>query len=132
MNPNYTIKKSAWTSITLFRILFIWLIIPAILIIADIIKAKCDRIEFYDDKVIHKSGVLDKNEKQIVLTNIVSVSINQTFKGRLFNYGDINVNFLGNNSLSCLGRSVANPTKAKQYIEDLIPQNKPMIQIMSN
>lgn len=67
MNPNYTIKKSAWTSITLFRILFIWLIIPALLIIADIIKAKCDKIEFYDDKVIHKSGVLDKKKNKLYL-----------------------------------------------------------------
>ena len=64
MEPNYTARKSIAANLSFWLILFFWLVIPLIIQIFKILAAKNDIIEFYDDKVVCKSGILNKREDQ--------------------------------------------------------------------
>lgn len=111
---DYIAKKSAWKAVTLFRILFAWLVIPLIIMIADIIKLKHQTIEFYDNYIIQKSGVIAKSERKSAFMGVVSVSVNQSIRGRIFNYGDISVDAVGKWDINT--RGIANPESLKRYL----------------
>ena len=75
----YEAKKSAWSAITVWQILFFWLIIPLIVMAVKIVKIKSVRIYFYEDRVIERSGILSKRERQSLFQGVLSVSVEQSF-----------------------------------------------------
>ena len=79
------------------------------------ISLKCESIEFYDQRVIQKSGILAKKERQSVLTNIVSVSVNQSLWGGIFNYGDVQVDLIGKWDIDT--RGISRPHELKNFLE---------------
>ena len=129
MKPNYVAKKSAWTAVSIWTILLFWLIVPIIIMIFKIIALKAESIEFYDQKVVQRSGILAKQERQSLLTNITSVSVNQSLWGRIFNYGNVQVDLIGKWDINTNG--VANPHKLKDFLEDYL-SNKNMHQAIMN
>ncbi len=116
--PNYVAKKSAWSAVTLFRVLLFWLIIPLIIMIVDIIIKKHEIIEFYDDYVVKKSGVLSKKEKRVALIGVVGVSVSQTIWGRICNYGDVCIDVVGKWDVNT--SQLAKPNGLKNYLEPFI------------
>ena len=116
--PNYVAKKSAWSAVTLLRILFFWLIIPLVIMVIDILAKKCEKIEFYDDYVVVKSGIIAKKEKRAALIGIVGISVSQTIKGRIFGYGDVHIDIVGKWDVHT--EQIANPNGLKNYLEPLI------------
>ena len=118
MKPNYVAKKSVTAVLSFWLIVFFWLVIPLIIQIARILSAKCYSIEFYDNKIVVKSGVLSKQERQSVFGGVYSVSVSQSFLGRIFNYGDV--------SVDCPGRwdvgtySIKDPAALRTYLENYI------------
>lgn len=118
MEAKYTVKKSAWAAISAWQVLLFWLIVPLIIMIVKIVAAKSETIEFYENRVVMKSGVLSKKEKQVALSTVLSVSIEQTLWGRIWRYGDVKVNVLGPWDIDTTG--VANPKGLKQYLQELI------------
>ena len=116
--PNYVAKKSAWAAVTLLRILFFWLIIPLVIMVIDILAKKCEKIEFYDDYVVVKSGIIAKKEKRAALIGIVGISVSQTIKGRIFGYGDVHIDIVGKWDVHT--EQIANPNGLKNYLEPLI------------
>lgn len=115
MKPNYVVKKSIAASISIWNILFCWLIIPLIVQIVRIVKAANYRIEFYDNKIVTKSGVLSKNEKQTAFSGVVAVSINQPLMGRIFNYGNVKVDVFGKWDVNT--EKVKDPKGLKEFLE---------------
>lgn len=118
MEPNYVAKKSAASACNFWLILFFWLIVPLIIQIARIMVAKSYSIEFYDNKMIIKSGVLTKKEDQAVFRNIYAVNITQTLMGRMFNYGDIRVDCAGAWDIDTTG--ISDPIALKKFLENRI------------
>ena len=121
MKPNYIAKKSAWSVVSIRCILFFWLIVPIIVQVVRIVKAKCYSIEFYDNKIICKSGVLSTNERQSVFAGVYSVSISQTLIARIFKYGNISVDCPGRWDVDTVG--IKNPDSLKRYLESYISSN---------
>lgn len=115
MEALYTVKKSIVPSFSILRILFFWLIIPSILIIYDIIKYAKETVEIYEKHIIEKTGILSKNEKQITFAGVVSVSVNQSLFGRMFNYGNVTINIVGKDNLYIEGAK--NPFELKKFLE---------------
>ena len=95
MKPNYVATKSTWAVWSFLSILLCLLIVPIIVQVFRIITVKKYRIEFYDDKIIVKSGWLNTKTRQMVFMGVTSVSINQTLWGKMCNYGDVNVDCVG-------------------------------------
>ncbi len=128
MGANYVAKKSAWGAVSIWTILFCWLIIPIVVMIFKIIALKFETIEFYDEKVVQRSGIIAKRERQSLLTNVTSVSVNQSVLGRIFNYGDVQVDLIGKWDVNTNG--ISNPHKLKEFLEKYL-SNKNMQQIIT-
>lgn len=130
VKPNYVIKKSAWSVIKWWHIVFGIFIIPLIIMIVKIINIKDESISFYSNKVVHKSGIFSKHEKTTILTRVLSVTVRQTFWGRIFNYGTIYVDMMGKWDISM--RGIKNPMGAKAYLEKFVANGTGMRQILTN
>ena len=122
MKPNFVAKKSVVPVLSFWLILFFWLIIPLIIQIVRIVKAKNDIVEFYDDKVIYKSGILSKYEKKFIFGGVYSVNMSQSVFGRMFKYGDLAVDFVGDFSVPLNG--VKNFYELKNYLESKMVEGK--------
>ena len=118
MEPLYVAKKSKLCSFSILRILFCWLIIPIILIIIDILKTNVEKVEFFDKKVTERNGLISKNEKETTFKGVVSVNVQQSFWGRLFNFGDVYVDLVGKNNLHL--EKIAKPYELKKFLETKI------------
>ena len=118
MKPNYVAKKSVTAVLSFWLIVFFWLVIPLIVQIARILSAKCYSIEFYDNKIVVKSGVLNKKERQSVFGGVYSVSVSQSFVGRIFNYGNIQVDCPGRWDIDTVG--IKDSSALKKYLENYI------------
>ena len=121
MKPNYVAKKSVTAVLSFWLIVFFWLVIPLIIQIARILSAKSYSIEFYDNKIVVKSGVFSKQENQSVFGGVYSVSISQSFLGRIFNYGDVRVDCPGKWDVGT--ESIKDPSALKKYLENYITSN---------
>ena len=118
MNPNYVAKKSTAAALNIWLILFFWLIIPTFILIFRILCAKNYSIEFYDEKVVVKSGILNKSERQTVFAGVYAVSVNQSLCGRMFNYADLWIDCPGQWDVNTEG--IKNPAGLKAYLETKI------------
>ncbi len=118
----YTAKKSVWAEITLFRILLCIFIIPIIYLVIRILIAKSESIEFYEDVIIQRSGILSKKEKRSAFYGVIGVSVSQGIKQRIFNYGNVLVDVPGRWDINTY--DVIDPNKLKNYLlTKLIKQN---------
>ncbi len=113
--PNYVAKHSAWEAVTFWRVVLFFLIIPLIVMIVDIFVKKNDVIEFYDDHIIHRKGILSKTENRSVFTGVFNVSISQSLWQRICGFGDLSVDAPGKWDINTKG--IANPNGLKNYLE---------------
>lgn len=111
MKPAYVAKKSILPAFTIGRILFCWLIIPVFFIIADIIKLKCDYVEFYDNYVIVKKGVFVKSETKTIFPKVTGVNTRVNFLG----FGDVVVDVIGKWDVRLVG--VTKPNELRAFLE---------------
>ena len=113
MKPNFVAKKSAYSVIRLWKII---LILPILVMIPQIIKAKSEKVEFYDDYIVEKKGVFRKVSQTYVNPGIVTVSTEQSFRGRLGNFGNIKMNVIGK-PLNVDLTYIKCPKKLKAYLD---------------
>ena len=130
VQPNYVMKKSAWSVVRPWHILLSFLIVPLFIMIYKIINIKDETISFYNNKVVQRSGIISKHEKTNILTHVLSVSVHQTLWGRIFNYGNITVDVMGQWDIDM--RGIKNPRKAKEYLETIAANGMGMQQFLMN
>ena len=130
VKPNYVIRKSAWSVVRPWHILLSFLIVPLIIMIVKIINVKDDTISFYNNKVVQRCGIFSKYEKTNILTRVLSVTVKQTFWGRIFNYGTLHVDVVGRWDINM--RGVKDPMGAKAYLERFVATGKRMHQVISD
>lgn len=124
MTPNYIAKKSAWAAwslgATLLTVLLSFLIVPIIVQICRTITVKKYSVEFYDDKIIVKSGWLNTHSKQMVFMGVTSVSISQSLWGNMFGYGDVIVDCVGKWDVDT--HCIKKPHELEEYLQTRIVQ----------
>lgn len=130
VKPNYVMKKSAWSVIRPWHLIFFFLIVPLIIMIVKIINVKDDKILFYNNKVVQQSGVFSKYERTNILTRVLSVTVKQTFWGRLFNYGTVKVDVVGEWDINMSG--VKDPMGAKAFLETFVANGAAVKPIIMN
>ena len=81
---------------------------------------KKETITFYKDKIVVKKGLINISEKTFAFTGVFSVDINQSLAGRLFNYGNLDIDFVGKNDINT--KYVKDPKGLKSYLETKIVQ----------
>ena len=121
MMPKYVAEKSVVPVLSFWLIVFSWLVIPLIIQIVRILSVKSYSIEFYEDKIIVKSGLLSKQEHQSVFAGVYSVSVSQSLMGRIFNYGNVKVDCPGKWDVNT--NDIKDPAALKNYLESFMTSN---------
>ena len=130
VKPNYVMKKSAWSVVRPWHILLFFLVIPLIIMIIKIINIKDESISFYNNKVVQRYGIFSKNEKTTIMTPVLSVTVKQTFWGRICNYGTIYIDVVGKWDIQM--RGIKRPWQAKEYLESYAAKGRRMRTIVSD
>ena len=119
MKPNYVAKKSVWGCVSFLSIIACVLVIPLFVLIFRILATKQFRLEFYNDKIIIKSGLLNKKKKQMVFMGVTSVSVEQSLFGRIFGYGNVIVDCVGTWDINSTTH-IKNPEALEEYLQTRI------------
>ncbi len=106
------INKSFWSEMTFLKVLFFWLIIP---LLVALIVAKSFNAKILKDKITVTDGVFNKRNNEYPLAGVTSITIDQPFFGRIFNYGNVTVSLAGGKTVYLNG--VKRPFEIKQYLE---------------
>lgn len=114
----YTARKSKLAALNIWCVLFCWLIVPVLVQIYLFLRAHCYSLEFYQDKVVLKSGVLNRQERQSVFLGVLSVSVDQSIFGRMFSFGDVCINVPGRWDVDTTG--IADPNGLRNFLESRI------------
>lgn len=130
VKPNYVMKKSAWSVVRPWHILLFFLVVPLIIMIVKIINIKDESISFYNNKVVQRYGIFSKNEKTTIMTPVLSVTVKQTFWGRICNYGTIYIDVVGKWDIQM--RGIKRPWQAKEYLERYAANGRRMRTIVSD
>lgn len=119
MKPNYVAKKSAWQVWSFGSILLCFLIVPIIVQVFRTITVKKYRLEFYDDKIVIKSGWLNTKTRQMAFMGVTSVSVEQSLWGKLFGYGNVAVDCVGKWDVNST-TYIKNPDRLEKYLQTRI------------
>ena len=118
MKPNYVARKSVCSVLTFGSILSCILIIPIFVLIFKIIAVRKYRIEFYDDKIVTYSGLINTSKKQCVFMGITATSVNQSMFGHIFKYGNVTVDCVGKWDVDTT--YIKNPGELENYLQTKI------------
>jgi len=118
MKPDFVATKSAWGAVTFWRVALFWLIIPLIVMICHIVQLKHEKIEFYQNQVVVKSGVLSKKQRKSAFLGVLSVSVDQSLFGRMCRYGHVVVDVPGKWDINTT--FIKNPNELVDYLESRI------------
>ena len=113
-------KKSAWGAVSFWSIVLCIFIIPIFVLILRIYAYKKETITFYKDKIVVKKGLINVSEKTFAFTGVFSVDVSQSLSGRLFNYGNLDIDFVGRNDINT--KYIKDPIGLKNYLETKIVQ----------
>lgn len=114
--PHIVARKSILPAFKLWRVLTFFLIVPLIMIIVDVIILRSQYVEFYDSFVIKKRGVFNKTEERCMFPKILSCNVYRSFWGRVFNYGDIQIDTIGKWDVDLHG--IKRPLFVRKYLEN--------------
>ena len=130
MKQIYKANKSGWTGVKPYMILLFFLIVPLIILIFSVMKAKRECIIVYEDKLVLKDGGLfNQNEKVITIRGIDAISVKKTFWGSIFNYGTITIDVIGKHDIYFEG--IKNPAKLKSVIEEILEKKEHQFDVAS-
>lgn len=141
-DEGFRISKSAWLAINGIKVLIFtvplvlsivlailfesaWLLLGLLIPVGvaavvgvQIFLLKYDYTVVYKTSFMFHKGFIVKKEKKEVYTGIRSVSVNQSFWGRILGYGEINANLYGFGIIQIKG--VKHPEKVSEHLEGLI------------
>ena len=91
-------------------------LIPLIRIIVDVVILRSQYVEFYDSFVVKKRGVFNKTEEKCMFPKILSCHVHRPFYGRIFNYGNIQIDAIGKWDVDLT--NIKRPLYIRKYLEN--------------
>lgn len=125
----YVATKTKWRAVSFWGIVSCILIIPIFILVFRLIAADKEKMTFYNDRVVIEKGLINKSQKTIAYTGVFSVSMSQSLWGKIFNYGHVKVDLVGNNDINT--RYIKNPQKLVEYLETKIVNKKNVVTYMN-
>ena len=125
MKPDYVATKSACSVLTFWRVVLCVFIIPIIPLVFRILAAKEYRLEFYADKIIIRSGFLNRKENTMVFMGVTGVSVSRTLWGQIFGYGNVEVDCVGKWDVNHT-TYIKDPKKLQAYLETRVVKVDPV------
>ena len=111
----YEARKSGWGAISFLWIVSCILIVPIFIIVFRVFCFKAEKITFYEDKIVYEKGILNKQKKSFAFAGVFSVDVNQSLFGRMFKYGDVNIDFVGKTDIKT--NYIKNPRELEAFLE---------------
>ena len=93
------------------------------------IQSKSYSLHFYPNRVVVKSGILNKTERQSAMFNVLAVRVEQSLAGTLFNYGDVYVDMVGRWDVNT--EAIKDPKGLQNYLNALLAAQPPVQQFIS-
>ena len=123
MNNQYTAQVSAWKYGKPIFVCFLlcWLIIPLIVMIVFFLKAKKEKYEFNGLRYTIYEGNMSNSTVQRAIPDILSINVERSFMGKIFNYGNVycqTTHKMGNSF-----NYVKNPEALRDFLETQINTN---------
>ncbi len=100
-----------------------WLVIPLICLIVMIVSTSTCRWYIYEDRIVRESGVFSKHQSVTTLPVVLAARLNQTSKGRMFNFGNINIDILGVNDSYSMWE-VKDPVYIKSIFDKMVMEDR--------
>jgi hypothetical protein len=91
-------------------------LIPLTSFIVHVILLRSVYVEFYDSFVIKKRGVFNKTEEKCMFPKVLSCNVYRSFWGRVFNYGNIQVDVIGKWDIDLT--NIKRPLFVRKYLEN--------------
>lgn len=105
-------RRSVWAELTFLKIILFWLIIP---IIVAVVVALHYRVSITEKSITIRNGVFSVSKHEYAVAGITEINVYQSFFGRIFNYGTVNIALAGNKQVSL--SEIIDPNKVKEFIE---------------
>ena len=121
------VTKSAWSEMTIIKVLLCWLIVPVIIAI---VVARNYRVRIDPKTIKVSSGVFNKREQVNAVAGATEINVNKSFWGGIFNYGDITIYLAGNKQIHLNG--IKNPDEVRNYFYSKIQKAADASHIMVN
>lgn len=121
-----------WVPNPLMALGYLLLILPVISLLRDILTWSNRKFVVTNRRVIQLSGIFSKHVTDSSLEKVNDVKMSQSFLGRIFNYGDIEImtaSELGVNKLTHIGKPIQYKTtmiNAKEKLERLQMEAAPV------
>ncbi len=80
----------------LFLLAIIFVAFALLVLVRSLLDMKSTELAVTDRRVIYKTGILQRHTMEQQLNRIDSVSVDQTFLGRMLNYGEVEIRGSGN------------------------------------
>lgn len=110
---------------------FVLIILAIISLSIGVLKRHCYKIYFYDTNVMVKEGVLKRDEINFAFLGVLEVTIKQRFIDRIFNVGNVKINFVGQNGIDEKTiYDIAKPRKLKRYLESRMAREDEMAKVV--
>ena len=106
-----------------------WLVIPLIALICMFLSNRTYRHYVYRDRYVYEGGLLSKKRRTQTMTQVLAVDIEQSFKGKIFNFGDVRVNLIGRGGLRIEG--CKHPEEVASALQGLIAKGKDIKQFVA-
>lgn len=97
-------------------------IIPSIVLIFNLLQFTIASIKIFfvkqiitSRRIIRTSNFISRNEEEIGLNKIERIQVYQGLLGRIFNYGNIEITSLGQNSITLIG--ISNPLDVREHLK---------------
>lgn len=74
---------------------FVIALVFVLVIVFTVIEASRCEIRIYEKSIVTRKGILNVKETRAVMTPIVGVSVEQSFNGRIYNYGNVRIDKIG-------------------------------------
>ncbi|NJO17860.1 MAG: PH domain-containing protein [Thioploca sp.] len=81
------------------------------------------RLTVTNERVTFKTGILAKNIREIFLSDIRSIQIDQTFQQRIFNTGKVEISSAATADAEISIRGIPNPYEVKRLIDEYRRKN---------
>ena len=99
-----------------FNMIFLYpAALPFIITLIECLKLIFIKMDFYDEKVVVRKGILSRTENQQAFVGVSGIKITQSIFGRIFNYGTVCFLLTGHKKFSFV--DIRKPKKLKEYLE---------------
>lgn len=101
---------------------FVIALIFVLVIVLTVVEASKSEIRIYEKSITTRRGLINVKETRSVMTPIVGVSVEQSFNGKLFNYGNVVIDKMGKGwDIDCT--YIKKPEEFKNFLQTLMDSN---------